>query len=91
MVTVLDPRSAEYETSKIKSADAYRHFKQFAVAEGYRENSIAAINSFVQRLRARCPAISVKQNKCRQLPDGHPDIRFRSADVVRSDWRVKRL
>ena len=78
MVTVLDPRSAEYETSKIKSADAYRHFKQFAVAEGYRENSIAAINSFVQHLRARCPAISVKQTNA-----GNCLMGIRISDFVR--------
>ena len=59
-VTVVDRRSAEYETSKIKSAEAYDNFRQFAIAERFRENTLPEINSFVGRLLASHPSITRK-------------------------------
>jgi putative DNA primase/helicase len=38
-VTAVDPQSAEWGQAKTKSAEAYRNLKQFAISEGFRENT----------------------------------------------------
>jgi putative DNA primase/helicase len=48
------------DEAKIKSADAHRKFVTWATRQGFRENTLPAINGFVQRLRANRPSIGLK-------------------------------
>jgi putative DNA primase/helicase len=56
----VDPKSLHADEAKIKSADAHAKFLRWAMREGYRENTLPAINHFVQRLRANCSSIGHK-------------------------------
>jgi hypothetical protein len=59
-VEAVDPRSPNWESARVKSKDAYGNFTRWATHEGFRENTLPAINGFVQRLRANRPSIEPK-------------------------------
>jgi len=59
-ITVVDLNTPEWKEAKLKSKDAYRAFKSFAVKEGFPENKLPAVNGFVQRLKANRPTIEIK-------------------------------
>lgn len=46
-----------------KSGDAHRIFRQWALANGFREAMIPAVNGFVQRLQANLPYAVVKHTR----------------------------
>jgi hypothetical protein len=48
---------------EIKSAVAHAKFKEWALAEGFKENDIPSVKGFVQRLHAHVPTIAVKHKK----------------------------
>jgi P4 family phage/plasmid primase-like protien len=62
-VTEVDPASPEWSQSKVKSSEAYRNFKRYALAEGYQERTLPAITGFGQRLLANCPTIHKKHGR----------------------------
>jgi phage/plasmid-associated DNA primase len=53
-----DPEQGEY-----KSAFAHAQFKQWAIANGFREGTLPAVNGFVQRVQANIPNAAVKHTK----------------------------
>jgi P4 family phage/plasmid primase-like protien len=59
-VTAADPASAGWREARIKSGDAYSLFRRFAENEGFNKDRLPAINSFVTRLTAHRPTITVK-------------------------------
>jgi putative DNA primase/helicase len=59
-VEVVDPKSPDWDKARIKSAHAHAKFMNWAKQEGFRENTLPAINSFAQRLRANRPSIEPK-------------------------------
>jgi P4 family phage/plasmid primase-like protien len=59
-VDVVDPKSTERDKARIRSAEAHAKFMGWAKREGFRENTLPAINGFAQRLRANRPSIEPK-------------------------------
>jgi P4 family phage/plasmid primase-like protien len=59
-VDVVDPKSTEWDKARIRSAEAHAKFMGWAKREGFRENTLPAINGFAQRLRANRPSIEPK-------------------------------
>ena len=59
----VDQNSAGAEQAKIKSAVAHHEFMRWATREGFRENTLPAINGFVQRLRTNRPSICLKHTR----------------------------
>ncbi len=59
-VEEIDAKSPEAKGAMIKSKDAHADFVRWAKGEGFRENTLPAVNGFVQRLRANRPSIDVK-------------------------------
>jgi phage/plasmid-associated DNA primase len=57
------PKSSDGTEARIKSKDAYKNFVHWAQGEGFRENTLPAINGFIQRLRANRPSIEVKHGR----------------------------
>jgi phage/plasmid-associated DNA primase len=55
-----DPPQPGKKIIGIKSGYAHSLFKQWALAEGYRDNEIPSVSGFVQRLHAHNPQIEVK-------------------------------
>ena len=63
----------------IKSKDAHADFVRWAKGEGFRENTLPAVNGFVQRLRANRPSIDVKHTNSGNFLTG---IRIVSAETT---------
>jgi phage/plasmid-associated DNA primase len=59
-VDEVDPKSPEWDSVRVKSKDAHTAFVCWATHEGFRENTLPAVNGFVQRLRANRPSIESK-------------------------------
>jgi putative DNA primase/helicase len=59
-VMAVDPASPEWGETRMKSSEAYAHFKRFAIEEGFQKDRLPAFNGFVQRLTAHRPTIKVK-------------------------------
>ena len=59
----VDPKSSDGTKARIKSKDAYKNFVHWAQGEGFRENTLPAINGFIQRLRANRPSIEAKHGR----------------------------
>jgi P4 family phage/plasmid primase-like protien len=53
-------RERNPESGRYKSGDAHSMFKKWALDNGYRNDSIPAVNGFVQRLQANFPSAKVK-------------------------------
>jgi P4 family phage/plasmid primase-like protien len=62
-VEVVDPKSPDWDKARIKSAGAHAKFVSWAKREGFRENTLPAINGFAQRLRANRPSIEPKHTR----------------------------
>jgi P4 family phage/plasmid primase-like protien len=62
-VEVADPNSSDWEEARIKSRDAHAAFVSWAQREGFRENTLPALNGFVQRLRANRSSIARKHTR----------------------------
>jgi phage/plasmid-associated DNA primase len=62
-VEEINPKSLDADEAKIKSAEAHRKFVTWAMREGFRENTLPAVNSFVHRLRANRPSIGLKHTR----------------------------
>jgi P4 family phage/plasmid primase-like protien len=43
---------------RVKTSDAYRHFKEWALEQGYRLEALPAVNQFTQRVKAHRPQIT---------------------------------
>jgi len=62
-VEVVDPESPDWKTAKVKSARAYEAFSGWAQHQGFRENTLPAVNGFIQRIRANRPSIEVNHGR----------------------------
>jgi P4 family phage/plasmid primase-like protien len=62
-VEEVEPGSPDAANAMVTSAHAHGAFIQWARREGYREQTLPAINGFVQRLRANRPAIGHKHKR----------------------------
>ena len=76
-VEEVEARSPEANGAMIKSKDAHAEFLRWAKGEGFRENTLPAVNGFVLRLRANLPSINVKHKNSGNFLSG---IRIISAE-----------
>jgi phage/plasmid-associated DNA primase len=69
-VEEVDPKSPGADEARIRSKEVYANFVRWAQGEGFRENTLPAVNGFIQRLRANRPSIAIKHTSAGNLLTG---------------------